>query len=84
MQMRGKRLMKRVYRSQRGKMIWGVCAGLSEALEIDTTITRLVVVITAIFTGFFPILLFYILAAIIMPKQTSVEPEIIRVNGNNE
>ena len=73
--------MKRVYRSQRGKMILGVCAGLSEGLEIDTTITRLVVVITTIFTGFFPIILFYILAAIIMPKQPSTEPEIIRVKG---
>lgn len=57
---------KRLYRSDRNKMICGVCGGVAEYINIDPTVVRLLWVIFA-FTGFG--LLAYILAAIIMPAQ---------------
>lgn len=57
---------KRLYRSDRNKMICGVCGGVAEYINIDPTVVRLLWVVFA-FTGFG--VLAYILAAIIMPVQ---------------
>lgn len=61
----GKKILKR--RSD-DKIIAGVCSGLADYLDIDTTIVRLVFVILTIFsvgTGF----LLYLIAALIMPSD---------------
>ncbi|NLK75256.1 MAG: PspC domain-containing protein [Clostridiales bacterium] len=57
---------KRLYRSTRDKMIFGVCGGVAEYLNVDPTLVRLIWVIAS-FSGV-PILA-YIIAAIIMPVQ---------------
>ncbi len=58
--------IKRLFRSNRNKMICGVCGGIAEYLNIDPTIVRLLWVVFG-FTGFG--VLAYIVAAIIMPVQ---------------
>lgn len=65
--------MKRVYRSQRDKKLFGVCGGLAEAFGIDSTIVRIVVVITTVFASgaLVPI---YIIAAMVMPKEPMFPP----------
>ena len=57
--------MKRLYKSQTNEMIFGVCGGVAEYLNIDPTIVRLIwaVLVFAFGTG----VLAYIIAAIIMP-----------------
>lgn len=57
---------KRLYRSERNKMICGVCQGVAEYINIDPTIVRLLWVVFA-FSGVG--LFAYIIAAIIMPVQ---------------
>ena len=57
---------KRLTRSN-NKMIWGVCAGLAEYLDIDPTIVRIVWVLMVLFAGFG--ILLYIILWLIMPKQ---------------
>ena len=57
---------KRLYRSNRNKMICGVCGGVAEYFNIDPTIVRLVFAILAVsWKG----LLIYFLAAIIIPME---------------
>lgn len=56
---------KRLYRSREDRMICGVCGGVAEYFNVDTTIIRLVVAIFG-FTG--TGIFVYILAAIIMPE----------------
>ena len=57
---------KRLYRSNRNKMICGVCGGVAEYFNIDPTIVRLVFAILAFsWKG----LLIYFLAAIIIPME---------------
>ena len=59
---------KKLYRINEGKMIAGVCGGIAEYFQIDTTVVRLAwVLFSLIGCG----ILAYIIALIIMP----VKPE---------
>lgn len=55
---------KKLYRSNRNKMICGVCGGIAEYFNIDPSLVRLVAAILA-FSG--KGILIYFLAAIIIP-----------------
>lgn len=57
-------LNRRLYRSDRDRMICGVCGGIGEYLNVDPTLVRLLWAIFA-FTGMG--FLAYFLAAIIIP-----------------
>jgi len=60
---------KKLYRSAHDKMLAGVCGGLAEYFNIDSSLLRLIWVLVVIFTGFFPGVLAYIIAALIVPKK---------------
>ncbi len=53
-------------------MIGGVCAGLAEYLDMDPTIFRLLYIAVGIATAFFPLILFYIIAWIVVPAGVEV------------
>lgn len=57
-------LNRKLYRSDRDKMICGVCGGIGEYLNVDPTLIRLLWVIFCFMGMGFPA---YILAAIIIP-----------------
>lgn len=57
---------KKLYKSNRNKMIDGVCGGLAEYFGIDPTVVRLAVVVLSLM-GFSGVIA-YILAAIIIPR----------------
>lgn len=58
--------MRKLYKSQTDKKLCGVCGGIAEYLDIDSTIVRLIwaVLILCCGTG----VLAYIIAALVMPK----------------
>lgn len=58
---------KKLYRSNKDKKIAGVCAGIAEYFDIDSTIVRLGAVAFCLLGG--SGILAYIIAAIIMPKK---------------
>ncbi len=64
-------MQKRLYLSKTDKKIEGVCGGIAEYFEIDSTIVRLLwlVAVFAFGTG----ILLYIIAAIMIPKREEVE-----------
>ena len=62
-----KTAMRRLYRSQRQKMIGGVCGGLSEYFKIDPTLVRIAFVILA-FAGGWGII-GYIIGLIVIPEN---------------
>ena len=62
--------MKKLYRSQRNKKIAGICGGIAEMTDTDPTIIRLIVVVLALVTGFFPFFIGYLLAWWIVPVGT--------------
>lgn len=61
--------MKRLYLSQTDKKLAGVCGGLAEYMDIDPTIVRLLTVVVGLITGIIPMLIGYLLAWIIVPRQ---------------
>lgn len=64
-------MKKRLYKKQEGKKIAGVCEGIGEFFNIDPTVIRLawgIVTICSLGTG----IIAYIIAAIIMPRETDI------------
>jgi phage shock protein C len=73
---------KRLYRSRDDRMIWGVCGGIARYFDIDPVVVRVVAIVLLVFTAGAAIIA-YILAAIIVPLETSQtrEPrEVIKEN----
>ena len=57
--------MKRLYRSNRDKMLGGVCSGLGEYFDVDPTLIRLGAIIAVFGAG--AGLLAYLIAWVIIP-----------------
>lgn len=58
---------KKLYLSQTDKKLAGVCGGIAEYFNVDSTMVRLAWVLITILSGIFPGLLVYIIAAIVIP-----------------
>ncbi|MCF0262383.1 MAG: PspC domain-containing protein [Sphaerochaetaceae bacterium] len=57
---------KRLYRAKDGEFL-GVCKGIAQWKDFPVDIVRLVFIIIAVFTGFFPCLILYIALAFFLP-----------------
>ena len=66
-------MSKKLYRSDKDKIIGGVCGGIAKYLDIDPVIVRVLFVIGLITEGFG--LMVYILLWIIMPEEQSTAKE---------
>jgi len=62
--------MKKLYKSN-NKQVCGVCAGLAEYLDMDTTVVRLVFLLLVLACGLS--VWTYIIAAIVMPEAPATE-----------
>jgi len=58
---------KRLYRSRTDSVFFGVCGGLGEYFEVDSTIIRIIFVILTIWGGVGVLL--YIIAILVMPYE---------------
>ncbi|WP_337871506.1 PspC domain-containing protein [Meiothermus sp.] len=66
---------KRLYRSRNQKMIWGICGGIAEYLNVDPTVVRLLFVLAAIVWG--GGVLAYLVLYFVMPEAPPInEPEV--------
>lgn len=62
---------KKLHRSSTDAMLAGVCGGLAEYFEHDSTLWRLGFALFVVITGFFPGVVLYIIAWIVMPRKTN-------------
>ncbi len=60
-------MQKKLYRSRTDRKILGVCGGLAEYFNVDSTLVRVIVVLVALLGGCG--LLAYLIAALIMPEE---------------
>ncbi|UCF65341.1 MAG: PspC domain-containing protein [bacterium] len=60
--------MKRLYRSRTDRKIAGIFGGLGELYEVDPNLLRLLAVLIFLISGFFPVLVTYIVAWVIIPE----------------
>ncbi|NLP18264.1 MAG: PspC domain-containing protein [Firmicutes bacterium] len=61
-------MTRKLYRSRTQRMLAGVCGGIAEYFNVDVTLIRLGLAFLIFFTGIFPGLIFYVLAALIIPE----------------
>jgi len=65
---------RRLYRLDEGKKIAGICAGIAAYAGLDVGLLRALVVLAAIFTGFFIVVAAYLALAFLVPlARTSTE-----------
>lgn len=64
---------KRLVRSRSNKMLFGVCGGLADYLNIDPVIVRLLAVLLTLWNGVG--LLIYLVLALIMPQEGEIAPK---------
>ena len=67
-------MAKKLFRSEKNKMIGGVCAGCGDYFDIDYTLVRLIFVALALGTAIFPMLIFYVVAWIVIPVGEKSSP----------
>ena len=61
--------MKKLYLSDSDKKIAGICGGIAETYDIDSTLIRLAWVFIGLATAIIPALVTYIIAWIIIPQK---------------
>ncbi len=64
---------KRLYRSKVDRLVAGVCGGVAEYFEVDSTLVRILWLIIIFFTGFWLGVLLYLIALVVMrdnPNQS--------------
>jgi phage shock protein PspC (stress-responsive transcriptional regulator) len=67
--------MAALHRSQRHKVIAGVCGGIAEWLDWDPTAVRILYVVVSVLSAAFPGLIVYIVLWLLMPLDPSQAPE---------
>jgi phage shock protein C len=61
--------VKKLTRSNSDSYFSGFCGGVAAYYGWDVSVVRLALVLVTIFSGFFPGILFYLIASIIVPKE---------------
>ena len=64
--------MRKLYLSREDSKIFGVCGGIGQTYDIDPTLVRLVTVFFCLASGILPLLLTYIIAWAIVPKEPKI------------
>ncbi|MBR1377006.1 MAG: PspC domain-containing protein [Bacilli bacterium] len=64
-------MKKKLYRSESDRKIAGVCGGIAEYFDIDSTLIRLAVVFLVLAWG--TGLIAYFVAALVIPNESEVE-----------
>ena len=65
--------VRRLHRSRTNRVLAGVCGGLAEHYGSDPTAVRLAAIVLGLFTGIVPMVVLYIVAAIVLP-ETGASP----------
>lgn len=64
-------MAKKQLTKSRDKVMSGVLGGFAEYFSIDATLLRVIFAAAVVFTGVFPMVILYIIAAIVMPEPSS-------------
>jgi phage shock protein PspC (stress-responsive transcriptional regulator) len=64
---------RRLYRSRTNRVLAGVCGGIAEYYGADPTAVRLLTAVIAVFTAVVPMLVLYLIAAIVVPERIGGE-----------
>lgn len=60
---------KRLYLSDKDRVLFGVVGGLAEYFDADSALLRVAWILLVVFTGIFPGVIAYILMAVVIPRK---------------
>lgn len=66
---------QRFYRSTRDKVFAGVCGGLAERFGWDSSILRILTIVFFFMSGVFPVVVVYLIAAMVVPRDVDIRRE---------
>jgi len=69
--------VEKLYKSKRNRMLGGVCGGIAEYLDIDSTIVRIVFIVMAFFGG--SGIIIYIAGLLIFPEDGAIQTTDVKV-----
>lgn len=72
---------KKLYRSEKDKMVAGVCGGLAEYFNVDSTVVRLIFVLIIISGG--TGILAYVILWIVLPSESDVDKSSDEIMASN-
>ena len=75
--------MRKLHRIPQKGMLAGVIAGFAEHVSVDVTLLRVIFVLFVLAAGFFPGVIGYIAAVIIMPVKHTVVHEATNDSASN-
>ncbi|EEW54164.1 PspC domain-containing protein [Limosilactobacillus antri] len=73
--------MQKKLTKSKNKVFLGVCGGIADYLGVDQTMIRLIAVVLIACTGFFPLTIIYLVAAVIMPDYQEPAKKADTVDG---
>lgn len=73
--------MQKKLTKSKNKVFLGVCGGIADYLGVDPTMIRLIAVVLIACTGFFPLTIIYLVAAVIMPDYQEASSHNDPVDG---
>ena len=62
--------MKKLYKSNRNRMISGVCGGIADYFGVDASLVRVGTVVLALITGGFPVPIAYVVCSCVLPDES--------------
>lgn len=60
---------KRLTRSRYDRMVAGVCGGLAEYFDVDSTLVRVAYVLISVLSAAFPGLIIYLILWLVVPEE---------------
>lgn len=68
--MRWAHMNKRLYKSSTDRVISGVIGGFVETYNVDANLLRIIYTAITVFSGFFPGLIIYLVAMVVVPEKS--------------
>ncbi len=62
--------VKKLTLSKKDKVITGLVGGAGEYFQVDSTLLRILLIIVAAISGFFPLIIAYFVAAVVVSQQS--------------
>lgn len=62
------KMKKRLTKSLSDRKLFGICGGIAQYLEVDSTLIRVIYVVLAFCTGIIPAIILYIVLNFIIPE----------------
>lgn len=63
--------VKKITLSKKDKVLTGLLGGVAEYFNVDSTLLRVLVILLAAISGFFPMIIAYFVAAVVVSQQSA-------------